>query len=104
MPGWYLECFICLFSISLVLFKDIESIKRHFPTNGSLFSVKMILGMGRVLCTELTKQGRKIVAEAHDIIHKVESRMLATISEDHKMLLEKLLLECFNNLSNGGMG
>lgn len=59
-------------------------------------------GHGRVLCTELTKQGRKVVAEAHDIIRKVESRMLVTISKDHKVLLEKLLLECFNNLGNGG--
>jgi hypothetical protein len=29
--------------------------------------------------------------------------MLATISEDNKALLGKLLLECFNNLNNEGM-
>ncbi len=60
-------------------------------------------GHGRILCTELTKQGRKVVDQAHEIIRTVESRMLATISEDHKALFEKLLLECFNNLSSGGM-
>ena len=53
---------------------------------------------GRILCTELTDQGRKIVSQAHDTVYIVESRMLATVSQEHKVLLEKLLLECFNNL------
>lgn len=53
---------------------------------------------GRILCTELTDQGHKVVAQAHDMIRAVESRMLATVSREHKALLEKLLLECFNNL------
>ena len=53
---------------------------------------------GRILCTELTKQGSKIVKRAHEVIQKVESRMTATISEEQKALFEKLLLECFNNL------
>jgi len=53
---------------------------------------------GRILCTELTDQGHKIVAQAHDMIRAVEARMLATVSSEHKLLLEKLLLECFNNL------
>ncbi len=53
---------------------------------------------GRILCTELTKQGMKVVAQAHDMIRAVESRMLATVSSEHKVLLERLLLECFNNL------
>lgn len=55
---------------------------------------------GRILCTELTEQGCNIVAQAHEIIRNVESRMLVTISKDHRELLEKLLLECFNNLSS----
>lgn len=55
---------------------------------------------GRILCTELTEQGHKVVALAHDMIRTVEARMLATISNDHKVLLEKLLLECFNNLNS----
>ena len=59
---------------------------------------------GRILCTELTDQGRKVVAQAHDMIRSVELRMLATVSEDHKVLFEKLLLECFNNLTNVGAG
>jgi DNA-binding MarR family transcriptional regulator len=53
---------------------------------------------GRILCTELTDQGHKVVAKAHDMIRDVEARMLATISIEHKALLERLLLECFNNL------
>ena len=53
---------------------------------------------GRILCTELTDQCHKVVAQAHDMIRAVESRMLATVSGEHKALLEKLLLECFNNL------
>ncbi len=53
---------------------------------------------GRFLRTELTDQGHKVVAQAHDMIRAVESRMLATVSGEHKVLLERLLLECFNNL------
>lgn len=53
---------------------------------------------GRILCTELTDQGYKVVTQAHDMIRDVEARMLSTVSVEHKVLLEKLLLECFNNL------
>ena len=53
---------------------------------------------GRILCTELTDQGMKVVQQAHDMIRSVELRMLSTLSKEHKALLEKLLLECFNNL------
>ena len=53
---------------------------------------------GRILCTELTDQGHKVVTQAHDMIRDVEARMLTTVSGEHKVLLEKLLLECFNNL------
>lgn len=54
---------------------------------------------GRILRTELTKQGSKVVAQAHKVVQKVELHMLATISEDHKILFEKILLQCFNNLN-----
>lgn len=57
---------------------------------------------GRILCIELTEQGRDVVAQAHNIIRSVESRMLATVSQDHRALLEKLLLECFENLHGDG--
>jgi hypothetical protein len=40
----------------------------------------------------------KVVQQAHNIISKVEASMTSTITEDNKVLLEKLLLECFNNL------
>lgn len=53
---------------------------------------------GRILCTELTQRGAEVLAGAHDIIRTVESRMLATVSDEHQALFEKLLLECFNNL------
>lgn len=53
---------------------------------------------GRILCTKLTDQGHKVVSKAHDLIRKVELHMLATLSEKHRFLFEKLLLECFNNL------
>jgi DNA-binding MarR family transcriptional regulator len=55
---------------------------------------------GRILCTELTVQGHKMVVQAHDMIRDVEARMLITVSAAHKALLEKLLLECFNNLNH----
>jgi DNA-binding MarR family transcriptional regulator len=54
---------------------------------------------GRILQTELTKQGSDIVKKAHGIISNVELRMTTTISKDNKALLERLLLECFNNLN-----
>ena len=52
----------------------------------------------RILCTELTDQGHKVVTQAHDMIRDVEARMLGTVSPEHRVLLERLLLECFNNL------
>jgi DNA-binding MarR family transcriptional regulator len=63
-----------------------------------LIQRKSDVSHGRILCTELTDQGHEVVAKAHDMIRIVESRMLSTVSKDHKTLLEKLLLECFNNL------
>jgi DNA-binding MarR family transcriptional regulator len=63
-----------------------------------LIQRKSYASHGRILCTELTDQGHKVVAQAHDMIRAVESRMLATVSREHKVLLEKLLIECFNNL------
>lgn len=54
---------------------------------------------GRILCTTLTKQGSQIVSQAHQLIHEVEISMTATLSVTNKALLEKLLLECFNNLN-----
>jgi len=53
----------------------------------------------RILCAKLTKQGLQVVQQAHKIISKVESRMTCTMSENNKYLLEKLLIECFNNLN-----
>lgn len=55
---------------------------------------------GRILCTELTQQGYKVVTLAHKMIKNCEARMLFTISKEDRCLLEKLLQECFDNLSN----
>lgn len=55
---------------------------------------------GRILRTELTDLGQKVVANAHEIIRRIEAKMLNNISNEHKLLFEKLLLECFNNLNS----
>lgn len=54
---------------------------------------------GRILCTELTKQGVGIVRQAHKIIDRIEKSMTSSMSENKKALLEKLLVECFDNLN-----
>ena len=54
---------------------------------------------GRILCTELTDRGYEVVILAHKMIQAVEKRMLYTVSDDQKLLLEKLLMECFDNLN-----
>jgi DNA-binding MarR family transcriptional regulator len=64
----------------------------------SLIQRKSDKSHGRILCAELTDQGHKVVTNTHDIIRDVEARMLATVNPDHQALLERLLLECFNNL------
>lgn len=61
---------------------------------------KNSLTHGRILCTKLTQKGQKVVAKANKMIQAVETRMLSTINNDHKILLEKLLIECFNNLQD----
>lgn len=53
---------------------------------------------GRILCTQLTNKGSKVVQQAHEIIRRVELRMTRTLCEDNKKMLEKFLLECFDNL------
>lgn len=54
---------------------------------------------GRILCVELTDAGYKTVTEAHNIVREVENRMLSTVSHKLRMVLERLLSECFNNLN-----
>jgi DNA-binding MarR family transcriptional regulator len=54
---------------------------------------------GRILATQLTEQGMKVVRQAHKIISKVEAKMTSTVTENNIYLLEKLLMECFNNLN-----
>src|SRR3990167_2590114 len=54
---------------------------------------------GRILATQLTKQGMRVVQQAHEVIRKVEASMTFGLTEDNKALLENLLIECFNNLN-----
>jgi len=68
-----------------------------------LIQRKSDVSHGRILCAELTDQGHKVVTQAHNIISKVEASMTSSITEDNKVLLEKLLLECFNNLHTNRM-
>lgn len=77
--------------------QTMHGIVSHLEKRG-LVQRKNDASHGRILCTELTDQGYKVVTQAHDMIRDVEARMLATVSSEHKVLLEKLLLECFNNL------
>ncbi|MFN7038491.1 MAG: MarR family winged helix-turn-helix transcriptional regulator [Alphaproteobacteria bacterium] len=88
--------------VSFITAQTMHGIVSNLEKRG-LVQRKNDVSHGRILCTELTKQGHKIVTQAHDMIRTVEARMLATVSEEHKLLLEKLLLECFNNLNNGDM-
>lgn len=59
---------------------------------------------GRILCTELTKQGAKIVQQAHEWISEVEAQMTRTLCQEKKSLLEELLVECLNNMSSSPKG
>ena len=54
---------------------------------------------GRILCTEITQQGLIIVKQAHEIINKIEENMTRTMNQKNTSLLEKLLVECINNLN-----
>jgi DNA-binding MarR family transcriptional regulator len=54
---------------------------------------------GRILCTALTKEGMQVVQQAHQIISKVEESMTSRMTEENKILLEKLLRECFDTLN-----
>jgi DNA-binding MarR family transcriptional regulator len=53
---------------------------------------------GRILCTELTRQGLEIVRQAHTLIDEVEKTMTRSMGQKDKSLLEKLLVECIKNL------
>ena len=67
--------------------------------NRGLIKRKKSSAHGRILLLELTKKGEKILSSAHSMIKTVETRMVSTIKDEHKVQLENLLLECFNNLN-----
>jgi len=54
---------------------------------------------GRILRAELTQQGLKVVKQAHELISEVEESMTRTMNQRNKLLLEKLLVQCVNNLN-----
>ncbi len=53
---------------------------------------------GRILCTQLTSQGKLVVKKAHSLVESAEKKMLRSISAKSKKILEALLLECIDNL------
>ncbi len=55
---------------------------------------------GRILRTKLTEEGSKVVQQAHKLIDSVEDDMTHTMNKDTKILLEKLLMECLDNLND----
>ncbi len=81
-----------------LLYRGIEL--SHETVSRGLIKRKSSNSHGRILLLELTKKGQKIVSSAHEIIRVVETRMLSTMNDEHKVQLESLLLECFNNLNN----
>lgn len=53
---------------------------------------------GRVLTTELTKQGQKMVNQAHVLIVDVEKVMTSSMNKRSRDMLAALLMECIQNL------
>lgn len=53
---------------------------------------------GKILSINLTKEGHRLVQQAHSMIHDIEKAMFFGFSKDQKKLLEDLLLRCFYNL------
>jgi DNA-binding MarR family transcriptional regulator len=54
---------------------------------------------GRILPTRLTRQGRRLVAQAHQRVGVVEARMTAGLSEDERHQLTRLLEVCATALT-----
>lgn len=54
---------------------------------------------GRILCTELTKEGIKTVQQAHERVREAETCMLSTVSQEDRVCLERILMQCINNLT-----
>lgn len=84
---------------SFITAQTMHAIVSNLEKRG-LVKRKSDISHGRILCTELTDNGYKSVAQAHEIILSVESRMLATVSKEHRILFENILTECFNNLNS----
>jgi DNA-binding MarR family transcriptional regulator len=57
---------------------------------------------GRILQTSLTGQGGRLVAQAHERVGAVESRMTAALSEDERGQLTRLLDACAAALTPTG--
>lgn len=53
---------------------------------------------GRIICMQLTAQGRHIVSKAHYLVKSVEEKMTQSMSKQNKAFLEDLLVECVENL------
>jgi DNA-binding MarR family transcriptional regulator len=57
---------------------------------------------GRILHTSLTKQGRRLVAQAHERVGAVEARMTAGLSEAERDQLTRMLGACATALTPAG--
>jgi len=57
-------------------------------------------GHGRVLGTELTGEGRTLVASAHDAVRAVEERLASALAEEERRQLFELLRRCAQALEN----
>lgn len=53
---------------------------------------------GRVLRTDLTEKGRKLVSGAHEVVEVVEERMLSGFGSDERSRLAKALRDCASSL------
>lgn len=54
---------------------------------------------GRILQTQLTKQGLEMVLQAHQLITQAELTMFKAITKSEQKLFEQLLSRCFENLN-----
>ncbi|MCA9507772.1 MAG: MarR family transcriptional regulator [Myxococcales bacterium] len=59
---------------------------------------KRDLNHGRILCTELTKKGKRTIEVAHAHVYETQKLMTRTLSKKNIQLFEEILNECIKNL------
>lgn len=53
---------------------------------------------GRKILTELTTEGIKILYKARELVKVAENKMMHNFTEKDRLIIEKLLSQCFDNL------